>query len=216
MPLPEIDTAAPPREIDSRGLNSRHRPSPQILDDNDENEASIQAAIMKVTQETSVSVGCGEARASIEDLEREGEDHKRRRRRKSKLNRARRNRNPGELDNNNNSTIQDGGDCIDMTLDVGTDCSGGHGGGSRKQKLEASSALDARKRQRVSNRGLKKSLLNKEGGVPGHNDANKEGIRTENGVGGGRQNVDEVGNEQLELGWASRIWGAVQRFSRGI
>jgi hypothetical protein len=192
---------------------------------------------MKLNGDTTVSVGCDEDIDSKERLELENEfasteaGAARRRRTRRKIKKRRNASTRLDNSNNNSITMEEDEECIDLTLDESAQRKGGAkgiesgdgdgGGGSKRQKVVMHGINNASKRQRVSIRGLNTVVANGKDGVLPQNGANKEGNRAENGGIGGQQQrhqtlESEQGTGQQEVGWASRIWGAVQRFARRI
>jgi hypothetical protein len=229
--------AAPRRESPAAADFRHHRlspPGPAAIKNKDEGaETSIQAAIVKLTGENSGSVGCGGAFVSNKEeteVETDNTSTEERaagtRRRGGKANK--RGRETRKFGNTRN--LQEG-DGVNFALDASPtrdgaggnrrgSAGGGSGGGSKRQRLLAGGQKTS-SRQKLPNRGFNTVLINGEVALGQQNNTKKERMKMENGSASGgtepQQLVDnEDRDEQPGLGWASRIWGAVQRFARRV
>jgi len=226
IPLPEVAALLE----ESPALDPCHCPCPaHAINNNDEADTSIQAAIVKIKAEDSISVGCGgetvSSREEISSKETDVSTEAAPYCRRKNIKRGWDCRNPGRLDNsiNDDYSNQQSKECIDFTVDARlegegaeVDKSGGGGGGGnwrKRQKLLAG-GVKTSKRHALSNKESKEVVVNEE--------ASTEANTTENGgvkeSSRQRQQGLEIKdrNDQQELGWTCRFWGAVQRFARRV
>ena len=206
------------------------RPSPRApgIYDDDEADTSIQAIIMKTTVENSASVGCGNAANSKEEIEMslETDDATTEKVHRRKNNRKRQPRKLQKITNDNHGRLRAvglRGVEARETRDGNASGKGAGDGGDdekvvvKRQKL--SIVHHKGNRQKDLDRELRKGSGNEGAAGREYAEVNKEGnLKLEKEVSAAAASREEFdfnkdGNAGQGFGWASRIWGAVQRFT---